>query len=392
MKIYLKENVYDAALNRIRFLFDEFPNIVVGFSGGKDSTVTLNLALKVAEEKGRLPLQVLFLDQEAEWQSVIDYMRTVMYDPRVKPMWFQMPLKLFNATSTTDSWLQCWEPGKEWMREKEPIAIEENHYGTDRFAELFTKIFEVDFAGQKSCYLSGVRAEESPTRSMALTYHPTYKHITYGKILSKEQQHFTFYPLYDWSYTDIWKAIFDNKWAYCAIYDYMYMHGIPLNNMRVSNVHHETAITQLFFLQEIEGATWNKLTKRISGINTAGQLKEDFYGIKDLPYMFTSWGEYRDYLLENIITDPAHKETFRKKFVQLDTIFIHEEINTVMNKVCCTAILCNDYHMTKIGNFERRPDHNTYKKWRKGKVTYFMTGNKFIPKNELQGISAASSK
>ncbi len=30
MKIYSKQNVFDAALERIRWLFDEFPNVVVG--------------------------------------------------------------------------------------------------------------------------------------------------------------------------------------------------------------------------------------------------------------------------------------------------------------------------------------------------------------------------
>jgi predicted phosphoadenosine phosphosulfate sulfurtransferase len=38
MKILSDKNVFDAALERINFLFDEFPNIVVGMSGAKDST------------------------------------------------------------------------------------------------------------------------------------------------------------------------------------------------------------------------------------------------------------------------------------------------------------------------------------------------------------------
>lgn len=85
MKMFLKENVYDSALKRIRYLFDEFPNIVVAFSGGKDSTVCLQLALIVAREKKRLPLKVAFIDQEAEWDTVIDYIREVMYNPEIQP-------------------------------------------------------------------------------------------------------------------------------------------------------------------------------------------------------------------------------------------------------------------------------------------------------------------
>jgi predicted phosphoadenosine phosphosulfate sulfurtransferase len=63
---YGNKTVYEMALERIEYIFDEFENVSVNFSGGKDSTVTLNLALTVAEKKGRLPLKVMFIDQEAE--------------------------------------------------------------------------------------------------------------------------------------------------------------------------------------------------------------------------------------------------------------------------------------------------------------------------------------
>lgn len=268
-------------------------------SGGKDSTVTLNLALKVAEEKGRLPLKVMFIDQEAEWDMVIDYMRRLMADPRVEPLWLQCPIKLFNATSHTECWLNCWEDGKEWIREKEPNSIKINKYGTDRFKELFGAFIDVEYPNVKTAYLGGVRAEESPARMIGLTSTAKYKDITWGKCTNKEMQHYTFYPLYDWSYTDIWKAIHDNKWEYCKLYDFMYQYGVPVKDMRVSNVHHETAVKSLFILQEIVGDLWNRLTQRISGINTAGQLKNiSFMCPKELPFMFKSWNEYRDYLTE----------------------------------------------------------------------------------------------
>ena len=42
---YLNENVYEALQRRLKFLFEEFDNIFVSFSGGKDSGLLLNLVL-----------------------------------------------------------------------------------------------------------------------------------------------------------------------------------------------------------------------------------------------------------------------------------------------------------------------------------------------------------
>ena len=45
IKDYLNVNVYDAIQNRFEFIFQEFENIYVSFSGGKDSALLLNLLL-----------------------------------------------------------------------------------------------------------------------------------------------------------------------------------------------------------------------------------------------------------------------------------------------------------------------------------------------------------
>lgn len=369
MKIFSETNVYEASLERIRYLFDEFPEVIVNHSGGKDSTTIFHLAMKIAKEKGRLPLKVCFIDQEAEWQGTIDHIEKVMNHKDVEPLWYQMPLRLFNSTSTIDPWLYCWEEGKEWIREKSDISIKQNDYGTDTFKDLFDSIIKRDYKGKKCCRLTGVRTEESPARAIGLTYNKTYKWITWGKKVT-EGFHYNFCPIYDWSYTDVWKFIEDNGFEYNKIYDYMYRYGVPINKMRVSNVHHETSFHHLYTLQELEPETWEKISERISGVNTAGQLQENGFRIKpkQLPTMFDNWKEYRDYLLENIITDVKYKEIYRKKFEQMDKKF-YGYMN--MNKLYLAEIntmMANDYHFTKLENFGIGGDNITIAKMKKEEV------------------------
>tara|TARA_Y100000004_G_scaffold63462_1_gene71157 strand:- start:5073 stop:6224 length:1152 start_codon:yes stop_codon:yes gene_type:complete len=382
MKINLAKNVIEETKDRIRFLFDEFEEVIVGFSGGKDSTCTLAVSLEVAREKGRLPLKVAFIDQEAEWQATIDYVKEIMYSKDIEPLWYQMPLLMTNSTSTEEAWLECWaEADKDkWVREKDPISIKENVYGQMRFKELFGDILKHDYPNKSACYIAGVRSEESPTRFVALTQGATYKHITYGRCYSTKRQHMVFYPLYDWSLSDVWKYIYDNKLSYCKIYDLFYQHGIPTQNMRVSNVHHETAIAHLYFLQEIEPKTWNKLTNRLQGINTAGQMNKASYEMpKELPYMFESWAEYRDYLIEHMLPEDSQKK-FRKEIARLTKKYDNEGMKQidVLHKVQVKSIIINDYEFTLLNNWEKNPAVHGWRQYQMGRFNPKQQTNKYI--------------
>lgn len=369
MKIFLKQNVWDAALERINRIFDDFDNVVISSSGGKDSTVTMQLALKVAEERGKLPLKMMFLDQEAEYRMTIEYMRKAMTDPRVEPIWIQCPIRLFNATSMDEPWLQCWEEGGDWMRPKEDISIKENVFGTDRFHDIFPKILDHYFPNESACYLAGVRAEESPTRLAGLTTFQTYKEITWGKRLNVKKNHYTFYPIWDWKLGDVWKAIHHNQWDYCQIYDELYRYGIAPHKMRVSNLHHETAVHSLFFLHEIEGDTWDALTKRLGGINQAKHMeKHEMFAVQELPYMFDSWKEYRDYLTENLITIPENRAKFVKKWEKMDDLYSLMNKPQDLIKKQIGSLLVNDWEFVKLDGFLNSPAMITYRDWRKGKL------------------------
>ncbi len=364
MKIYRNQNVLDAGLERFRYLYDEFDEVVVSFSGGKDSTCVLELAIQVAKEKNRLPVPVVFVDQECEWQSTIDYMKEVMYRKEVKPHWYQIPMVITNNASSTSRYHYCWAENEkeDWIHPQDPIAITENKYGTDRFHDLFQKIAQVDFP-ENTCYVAGVRTEEAPKRFVALTGGITYKWITWGKTLSKKRNQHTFYPLYDWSYTDVWKLIQSNKYKYNKVYDEMYRHGVKLNEMRVSNLHHETAIQSLLIVQEIEPATWNKVAKKIEGANTIKHIQNNAFRCpKALPYMFADWKEYALHLAKYLITEDKYRDMLFVK-IEKSSIFHAEKSATDYWKVIINTILSSDFDFTKLQNYMMSGACDTYRRY-----------------------------
>lgn len=393
MKIRLKQNVKEAALDRIRFLYSEFDNIYLAFSGGKDSTTCLQLALTVATELDRLPLKVIWVDQEAEWQATADYVRTVMNDPRVEPYWLQVPIQLFNSASMKDNWLQCWEEGKTWMREKEPNSIHENIFGTKAFYDMFDAVLRVYHPDERACLIGGVRAEESPARSKGLTTSPKFKGITWAKKLNKgKHPHYSFYPIYDWSYKDVWKYIHEVGCEYCTIYDSMYQHGVAPFQMRVSNLHHSTAIHSLYYLPEIEGKTWDKLTERLGGVHAALNLEKSymFQAPKKLPWMFKTWVEYRDHLLDMLVINPEHTEIYRKRFARDDQAYDGMLNKNRLTAVQISTILTNDYYFVKLDNFGTTPQAGEFIKWKTGRPIKAKYGT-WIPPHELEKAEKAKA-
>lgn len=183
MIFYSDKNVYEAALERFRYIFREFygkRKIVVTMSGGKDSTVVLNLAHEVMKEMGIEKIPVLFLDQEAETPMTIEYIRYIMHLPWVEPYWIQSYFQEWNASK--GEWFNVWGPGEKWIREKEPdsygdLEIPHNQYFSKTLDQVHRMLFGKDYLT-----LGGVRIEESPARLSGLTRGECLPGITWGEV------------------------------------------------------------------------------------------------------------------------------------------------------------------------------------------------------------------
>jgi predicted phosphoadenosine phosphosulfate sulfurtransferase len=149
--------------------------------------------------------------------------------------------------------------------------------------------------------------------------------------------------------------------------------------MRVSNLHHETALKSLFYLQEVEPHTWEKLSRRLNGINTIKHLKNDAIGaVTELPEAFQDWREYAFYLAENLVTDQEKRKTYISKFNSLENKYANlKHHKETMYRVMVTTVIVNDYHFTKLNNWERAPDLNAWRHYDK-KGVQPIKHNKFI--------------
>jgi predicted phosphoadenosine phosphosulfate sulfurtransferase len=356
LRIYSAQSVVDAAYERIEWIMREFGRqVVVRVSGGKDSTVILAIALAVARELDLLPLKVYWLDQEAEWDSTVEIVREWMYRDEVEPLWLQVPFRIFNASSQYDHWLKAWDPdaADRWIHERDPIALTENVYGTDRFVKLFGASLAYHLGERPAASIAGVRCEESPNRRKGLTHHTSYKWVTWGNVEDKKLGHYTFYPIFDWHYRDVWKFIFERGLRYSTHYDTLYRAGIDVRHMRVSNLHHETAVNSLFQLQEFEPDTYDRLVARIGGIDMAGKLGAADYFPSELPFMFEDWRDYRDYLLAELV-DAEYRPFLAKLFNETDRK-LPASVLAESYRIGVRSILTCDWEGVKYGNWRQSP-------------------------------------
>lgn len=301
--IYGSKTVVEATKERVKYLFDNYDNIQLSFSGGKDSTVLFHFINEEAKKRNR-KFYLFFLDQEAEYQGTIDIVDWAMRHPNVIPLWYQVPMFMTNACSSEQLFLWAWGEGEKWVRPKSNISI---HEIKGKYPKRFYKF--VQWRTQqlrklpgKSVSIVGLRAEESPSRRFVMF--GEYNDLFWMR--RKNEPHKA-YPLIDWSYTDVWKFLAENNLKYNKIYDKMYMLGLNLRTMRVSNLIHEKAYRCLTELQELEPETYDKLEQRLKGVHCASiYAKENLmYSIKKLPEQFKTWKEYKDFLLENIHPDLA---------------------------------------------------------------------------------------
>jgi len=321
------KNVYDAAIERLDFIFANFERVYLSFSGGKDSGVMLNLTIDYMRKHGitrKLGIQIL--DNEANYKLSTEFMHRILEANRdiLDIYWCCLPITLPCTISSYAFEWQCWgQRDKErWvspMPTQDYIVNIDNHpfdfFEEDMSYEHFWDGFAEWYSQGKSCAnLIGIRTVESLNRFRAIMNQR--KETLGGQMWTKKNTAHTYncYPLYDWRTEDIWRANAKFEWDYNKLYDIFYKAGVPILKMRVASPFMSESKSSLGLYRVIDPHTWARLCARVQGANfIATYGKQLGYKSLKLPPNHT-WKSFVKFLLATLPTEVA--ENFKLRFIQ----------------------------------------------------------------------------
>ncbi|MDR1368998.1 MAG: DUF3440 domain-containing protein [Dysgonamonadaceae bacterium] len=276
----MEKNVYELTMSRIKLLFNEFDNIYISFSGGKDSSVMLNLCIRhIRENNLMVKIGVFHLDYEVQYNETLRYLdRTFRENSDILEIYrICVPFKVSTCTSMYQTFWRPWDDLCEdiWVRKmpsgsytKEDFPFYDKELWDYDFQVLFAQWYHRLKQAKRTCCMVGIRTQESYHRWRVIYGNKRcymYRNLKWTKELSENI--YNAYVMYDWLTTDIWTANGRFGWDYNRLYDLYYQAGVPLEKQRVASPFISAAQESLSLYRAIDPDMWGKMICRVNGVN-----------------------------------------------------------------------------------------------------------------------------
>lgn len=282
-RLQVDTDVWTLALERTAHAMEIFDQVAVAFSGGKDSTAVMNVALEVAHSDPKfarhLPLRCVFYDEEAIPLETEQYVERISQREDVALEWLCLPVKHRNACSRHHPYWWPWAPEDEakWCRPLPEQAITEQKGFPIWPQEARLTIPHATGllnTGRGSLgLLMGIRAQESLIRTRAVVRR---EHENYIIPLKRDDcstctrgNIWKVYPVYDWKWTDVWTATGTLNWDYNRAYDVLEMAGVSPHQQRCSPAFGEEPLQKIHTYAQCFPDVWAKMAERVPGIGAA---------------------------------------------------------------------------------------------------------------------------
>lgn len=326
---YEEKDVYTALQERLKLIFEEFDNIYISFSGGKDSGLLLNLVMDY--RRAHFPnkkIGVFHQDFEAQYTVTTQYIERTFerIKDEVEPYWVCLPMATRTALSSYEMYWYPWDDTKKdcWVRDMPKkdyvIHMDNNPISTYRYrmhqedlAKQFGRWYKMSHGDKKTVCLLGIRAEESLQRYSGFL-NKKYGYNGECWISRQFKDVWCASPLYDWSLSDVWHANYHFDYDYNRLYDLYYMAGLTASQMRVASPFNDYSKDSLNLYRVIDPEIWVRLVGRVKGANFAsiyGKSKAMGYRNVTLPEGHT-WESYTRFLLDTL--PPRLRNNYIKKF------------------------------------------------------------------------------
>lgn len=319
-------NVYDAAQKRLKVIFDCFDYVYVSFSGGKDSSVLLNLCIDyIRRNAPDRKLGVFHMDYEAQYRQTTEYVERTFAANRdiLEVFHCCVPFKVETCTSMYQPYWRPWEEKCRniWVRKRPDGCLTEMDFPFYEpemwdydFQRLFTGWLRQHKNAKRICCLVGIRTQESFNRWRAIHSDRNYQHLHNYKWTRRIGWHeYNAYPIYDWKTSDIWTANSKFDWDYNPLYDLYYQAGIPIEKQRVASPFISQAIPTLAVYKVIDPDTWGRMVSRVNGVGCAalyGSTQAMGWRGITCPAGFT-WKKYMYFLLDTL--PPQTRQNYLEK-------------------------------------------------------------------------------
>ncbi|MGA9173857.1 MAG: DUF3440 domain-containing protein, partial [Thermoactinomyces sp.] len=272
-----------------------------------DSTVCLNLALEVARARNRLPLDVVFFDEEVLPPPTVEYVERVRQLPDVNMRWYALEHRCRNFCSREEPFWYNWDSEKKdlWVREMPKHAIT-NLTGYVRGMKVNQcngLLFDPKEHGTVG-FILGIRTDESIRRFQYLTQKKEENYITLYREKTQKGGLYKVHPIYDWTFNDVWTAPKLFGWDYNRTYDILEQAGVPRVHQRVHVPFGEMGSQVFHTYKTCFPEFWEKMLRRVPGVNTAARyFSTELYGWKDVPKK-PDHMSYEEYLLHLLKKQP----------------------------------------------------------------------------------------